>query len=69
MPPPDLDDLLDRVDRALGHWTGDPAGEYSQWSLRRLGARNYEIRTIDGDVGRGDTRVDAVQDLLAYLPT
>lgn len=87
MPAPDLSDLIERLEHALGRWDpvplrskleqvldkvaptiGKPSGEYSQWMLRRTGQASYEIRTIDGDVGRGDTPADAIQDLLAYLP-
>jgi len=82
MPAPDLNELLDRLEHALGRWDSasarttvtrllgepEPADEYSQWTMKRTGQRRYEIRTIHGHAGHGDTPVDAVQDLLAYLP-
>ena len=63
--PDPLDAELSRLELLLGYWPAQT--DYSQWALRRTGPRAYAITTIDGDTGRGDTRLDAVRDLLAKL--
>jgi pimeloyl-ACP methyl ester carboxylesterase len=63
--PDALDEELARLELLLGSW---PArSSYAQWTLQRLGPRAYRLVTIDGDSGYGDTRLDAVRDVLAKL--